>query len=120
MSEFSRILTNLGLAYGLGSKEQFIEAVQRYAKDRELNDEAIKEIIEQVFDEIELTQRRRKAKQNYEAAEMEHMAMREEEKESVRTEQNLNNQKLDDIVSEMRALRRSVETLIDKLDDNKS
>lgn len=120
MNEFSRILTNLGLAYGLGSKEQFIEAVQKYAKDRELNDETIKEIIEQVFDEIELTQRRRKAKQSFEAAEMEHKSMRTKDKSESTFETHNSKNKLDEIVSEMRALRRSIESLIDKLDDKKN
>lgn len=115
MGEFSRILTNLGLAYGLGSKEQFIEAISKYAHEKEMNDDAIREIITEIFDEVELSQRRRKAKQAYEAAEMEHVA---EEGWTPHSEESTSKQsnKLDEVVSEMRALRRSIETLIDKLD----
>lgn len=112
MSEISRILTNLGLAYGLGSKDQFIDAISKYAQDKELNDDAIKEIIEQVFEEIELTSRRIKAKQVDEAIEMEDKAKftKNEAFEAVKE-----NSRLDALESEVRALRRSVETLIDQL-----
>ena len=113
MSEISRIITNLGLAYGLGSKEQFIDAVSKYAQDREMNDEAIREIIEQVFEEVELTNRRRKAQQSYEAAEMENESAQVKEGRATSFKDN---SKLDEVVDEMRALRRSIETLIDKID----
>ena len=118
MSEISRILTNLGLAYGLGTKEQFIDAVANYAQERNLNDETIREIIEQVFEEIELTNRRRKARQVMEAVEMERDA---EDKEKINFKSKRagdSDEKLDEVVLEIRALRRSVESLVDAL--NKS
>ena len=117
MSEISRILTNLGLAYGLGTKEQFIDAVASYAQDRKLNDETIREIIEQVFEEIELTNRRRKARQVMEAVEMEREAGNKE-KIRFKSKGGDSDEKLDEVVSEIRALRRSVESLVDAL--NKS
>jgi len=114
MSEISRILTNLGLAYGLGSKEQFIDAIASYAQDRKMNDEAVKEIIEQVFEEVELTNRRRKAKQAMEAVEMEREAGKKEKVDFSGSEKPSDN--WNEMISEIRAMRRSVETLIDKLD----
>ena len=71
MSEITRILTNLTMAYGLMSKDQFVDAITNYAHTRDMNEDKVKELIEQVFDELELTNKRRKANQAYEAAEKE-------------------------------------------------
>jgi len=114
MSEISRIITNLGIAYGLGSKEQFIDAISKYAQDKEMDDEAIKELIEQVFEELELTNRKRKATQVNEVIDMEERANMEE-RSHVESSSNKTEEKLDEVIGEVRALRRSVESLIDTL-----
>ena len=112
MSEISRILTNLGLAYGLGSKDQFIDAISKYAQDKELNDDAIREIIEQIFEEVELTSRRIKAKQVDETIDMENRAKSEKEEAFDAVKEN---NRLVNLEIEVRALRRSVESLIDQI-----
>ena len=116
MSEISRIITNLGIAYGLGSKEQFIDAISKYAQDKEMDDEAVRDLIEQVFDELELTNRKRKAKQVNEIIDLEERAsFEEEDKSETEPTSNKTDEKLDVVVSEIRALRRSIESLIDVL-----
>ena len=116
MSEISRIITNLGIAYGLGSKEQFIDAISKYAQDKEMDDEAVRDLIEQVFEELELTNRKRKAKQVNEVIDLEERASFEEKEEgTAEPVSNKTEEKLEEVVSEIRALRRSVETLIDTL-----
>ena len=74
MSEITRILTNLTMAYGLMSKDQFVDAITNYAHSRDMNEDKVKELIEQVFDELELTNKRRKANQAFEAVEKERAA----------------------------------------------
>ena len=124
MSEFSRVLTNLVMAYGLGSKEQFIDAISNYAQARDMNDESVKNLIEQVFDELELTNRRRKAKQTFEAVELERMARNPVvDVEDINTEfQGSQNQPSSDsekIISELSALRKAMEGLVDILGKTK-
>ncbi len=122
MSEIKRVLTNLVMAYGLGSKEQFIDAISNYAQARDMNDESVKNLIEQVFDELELTNRRRKAKQTFEAVELERMARNpvvdveteEDSQEGIRA--SADSQK---IISELSALRKAVEGLVDILGKTK-
>lgn len=70
MSEFARILTNLGLAYGLMSKEQFVERVARYAQEKDMSEDKMNALIENLFEELELTYKRRVARQKFEAFEM--------------------------------------------------
>ena len=125
MSEIKRVLTNLVMAYGLGSKEQFIDAISNYAQAREMNDESVKSLIEQVFDELELTNRRRKAKQTFEAVELERMAKNpfvdvdaeSEFKETQNTGSNQTDSKK--IISELSALRKAVESLTEVLGNSK-
>lgn len=74
MSEITRILTNLTMAYGLMSKDQFVDAITNYAHTRDMNEDKVKELIEQVFDELALTNKRRKANQAFEAVEKERAA----------------------------------------------
>ena len=49
MSEFSKILTRLGLAYGLMSREDFVEAVARYAQEKNLSEDKVRDVIETMF-----------------------------------------------------------------------
>ena len=69
MGEFGRILTNLGLAYGLMSKEQFVERIARYAQEKDMSEEKMMALVESLFEELEITHRRRQARQMYEACE---------------------------------------------------
>ncbi len=70
MGEFGRILTNLGLAYGLMSKDQFVERIARYAHEQNMSEEKMMALVESLFEELEITHRRRQARQMFEAHEM--------------------------------------------------
>lgn len=67
MSEISRILTNLGLAYGLMTKDQFVDMVAKYAHEKNLDEEKMSSIVENLFEELEITHKRRQAEQMFEA-----------------------------------------------------
>jgi hypothetical protein len=128
MSEITRILTNLTMAYGLMSKDQFVDAITNYAHTRDMNEDKVKELIEQVFDELELTNKRRKANQAYEAAEKEraarmHFADFTSEASSPPPSSGGQNEINSAILQELGALRKAVQGLTDTLakpetDDN--
>ncbi len=70
MSEFGRILTNLGLAYGLMSKDEFVDRVARYASEKNMSEEKMMALVENLFEELEITHKRMQAKQMFEAVKM--------------------------------------------------
>ena len=115
MSELTRMLTNLTMAYGLMSKDQFVDAITGYAESRDMNEEKIKELIEQVFDELELTNKRRKANQAFEAVEKQRMANEGFEFAGSRVNTgnrtNSNSDVNSAILQELGALRKAVENL---------
>jgi hypothetical protein len=117
MGEFGRILTNLGLAYGLMNKDQFIDLVARYAQEKDMSEEKMMSLVENIFEELEITHKRRQAKQMFEAFEMK---MRSEDPESADFFEDMNknvgkeysNEK---VVKELKALRKAIENLTDTL-----
>jgi hypothetical protein len=124
MSEFGRILTNLGLAYGLMNKEQFVERVARYAQENEMSEEKMMALVETLFDELEITHRRRQARQMWEAQEMKHTARAAENPDifddvigAARsfTKKETN----EEVVEEMRSLRQTIEKLTEALQNKK-
>ena len=120
MSEITRILTNLTMAYGLMSKDQFVDAITNYAESRDMNEEKVKELINQVFDELELTNKRRKANQAFEAVEKEraarmHFADFTSEATTPPPSGGNQNEINAAILQELGALRKAVEGLTDTL-----
>lgn len=124
MSEITRILTNLTMAYGLMSKDQFVDAITNYAHTRDMNEDKVKELIEQVFDELELTNKRRKANQAFEAVEKERAARMHFADFSSETPPSGNQNDINSaILQELGALRKAVQGLSDTIskpnsDDN--
>jgi len=126
MSEFKRVVTNLVMAYGLGSKEQFIDAVSNYAESRDMNDETVKDLIEKVFDELELVNSRRIAKQIFEDVELERKVKeprpdvsREDFADQFSQPQNAVNSN-EKILSELAAIRKGIDSLVEILGKTKN
>jgi hypothetical protein len=122
MGEFGRLLTNLGLAYGLMNKDQFIDVVSRYAADKDISEEKMMGLIENIFEELEITHRRRQARQMYEAYEMKR---RSEQPDLDDLFDDLNSVKPDKmaddtLLNEIRALRKSIEELNKNLSNKPS
>lgn len=122
MGEFGRLLTNLGLAYGLMNKDQFIDVVSRYAADKDISEEKMMGLIENIFEELEITHRRRQARQMYEAYEMKR---RSEQPDLDDLFDDLNSVKPDKmaddtLLNEIRALRKSIEELSKNLSNKPS
>lgn len=110
------------MAYGLMSKDQFVDAVTNYAHSRDMNEDKVKELINQIFDELELTNKRRKANQAFEAVEKEraarmHFADFETESSSSKGADNATSLA---ILTELSALRKAVEGLTETLSKYKS
>lgn len=117
MSEFGRILTNLGLAYGLMNKEQFVDLVAKYAQEKDMSEDKMMALVENLFEELEITHRRRQARQMYEAYEMKKRSD-DPESEDLFDEMNeapKNHDKSDKIVKEIKELRKAIEKLTDSL-----
>jgi len=121
MSEFSRILTNLGLAYGLMTKDQFVDMVAKYAHDHQLNEEKMAGIVERLFEELEITHKRRQADQMFDAFKKKKMSespdaaslfediLGGEARASAPGGSSI------DVLAEMRSLRASIEKLTESL-----
>jgi hypothetical protein len=117
MGEFGRILTNLGLAYGLMNKEQFVDLVARYAQEKDMSEDKMMALVENLFEELEITHRRRQARQMYEAYEMKKRA---DDPEGAEIFDEMNDaprgeNSRDEILSEIRALRKAIEKLTESL-----
>lgn len=118
MSEFGRILTNLGLAYGLMNKEQFVDLVARYAQEKDMSEDKMMALVENLFEELEITHRRRQARQMYEAYEMKKRSDDPEtgdifdEMEDMPKSSDLNVK----VLKEIKELRKAIEKLADSLD----
>jgi chromatin segregation and condensation protein Rec8/ScpA/Scc1 (kleisin family) len=119
MGEFGRLLTNLGLAYGLMNKDQFVDVVSRYASDKNMSEDKMMGLIENLFEELEITHRRRQARQMYEAYEMKR---RSEQPDLDDLFEDLNSVKpgkskmeTNPLIDEIRALRKSIDELIKNL-----
>lgn len=124
MGEFGRILTNLGLAYGLMSKEQFVEKVAQYAHEKDMSEDKMMALVESLFEELEITHKRRQARQMFEAHRMKQQAKGKTEADfynSFDTEDfqpesaKKNTDKIDALFEEMRSLRMAVEELTQAL-----
>lgn len=113
MGEFGRLLTNLGLAYGLMNKDQFIDVVSRYAADKDISEEKMMGLIENIFEELEITHRRRQARQMYEAYEMKRRSEQPDLDDLFDDLKSVNPDKMADntLLDEIRALRKSIEEL---------
>ena len=113
MGEFGRLLTNLGLAYGLMNKDQFIDVVSRYAADKDISEEKMMGLIENIFEELEITHRRRQARQMYEAYEMKRRSEQPDLDDLFDDLKSVNPDKMADntLLDEIRALRKSMEEL---------
>lgn len=112
MGELSRLLTNLGLAYGLMSKDQFVDLVARYAQDKNMSEEKMMGLIENLFEELEITHKRRQARQMYEAYEMKTKAENPDSDDffnDLRAAAGMQNQ--GQLISEIQKLREAVEAL---------
>jgi hypothetical protein len=117
MGEFGRILTNLGLAYGLMNKEQFVDLVARYAQEKDMSEDKMMALVENLFEELEITHRRRQARQMYEAYEMKKRA---DDPEGAEIFDEMNDaprgeNSRDEMLSEIRALRKAIEKLTESL-----
>lgn len=121
MSEFGRLLTNLGLAYGLMNKDQFIDAVSRYAANHDMSEEKMMGLIENLFEELEITHRRRQARQMYEAYEMKRRSDQPDLDDLFDDMHDLKSAKKGEqpLIDEIRALRKAIEQLNNNL-TNKS
>lgn len=117
MNEFGRLLTNLGLAYGLMNKDQFIDMVSRYAADKDISEEKMMGLIENIFEELEITHRRRQAKQMYEAYEMKRRSEQPDLDDLFEDLKSVNPDKMANstLIEEIRALRKSIDELSKKL-----
>ncbi len=115
MGEFGRLLTNLGLAYGLMNKDQFVDVVSRYAADKEISEEKMMMLIENLFEELEITHRRRQARQMYEAYEMKRRSEQPDLDDLFDDLKSVNPEKMKaestELIDEIRALRKSIEEL---------
>lgn len=112
MGEFGRLLTNLGLAYGLMNKDQFVDLVARYAQDKNMSEEKMMGLVENLFEELEITHRRRQARQMFEAYEMKVKSENPDAEdffEEMHTSAASTGQK--ELLSEIRKLRKAVEEL---------
>jgi hypothetical protein len=118
MGEFGRILTNLGLAYGLMNKDQFVDLVARYAQDKDMSEEKMMGLVENLFEELEITHKRRQAKQMFEAFEMK---KRSDDPESADFFDEMHQAAASgmgasaDVAKELRKLRKAVKTLTEAL-----
>jgi hypothetical protein len=115
MGEFGRLLTNLGLAYGLMNKDQFVDVVSRYAADKNISEEKMMGLIENLFEELEITHRRRQARQMYEAYEMKRRSEQPDLDDLFDDLNSVNPGKskmeANPLIDEIRALRKSIEEL---------
>lgn len=123
MGEFGRILTNLGLAYGLMSKEQFVERIARYAQEKDMSEEKMMALVESLFEELEITHRRRQARQMYEAYEMKKTTENPESKDffdhmtDAAKDFVTSDPASDQILSELTNLRVAIEKLTQAMQD---
>ena len=120
MSEFGRILTNLGLAYGLMSKDQFVERVARYAQENNMSEDKMMSLVETLFEELEITHRRRQARQMWEAEELKQTARHTQKPDAFSTVMGAARgfaqpETNEEVVAEMRALRTAMENLTQAL-----
>lgn len=113
MGEFGRLLTNLGLAYGLMNKDQFIDVVSRYAATHDMSEEKMMGLIENLFEELEITHRRRQARQMYEAYEMKRRSESLDLDDLFDDLKDINPGKVHNqtLIDEIRALRKAIEEL---------
>lgn len=112
MGEFGRLLTNLGLAYGLMNKDQFVDLVARYAQDKNMSEEKMMGLVENLFEELEITHRRRQARQMFEAYEMKVKSENPDAEdffEEMHASAASTGQK--ELLSEIKKLRKAVEEL---------
>lgn len=125
MGEFGRILTNLGLAYGLMSKDQFVEKVAAYAHEKNMSEEKMMALVESLFEELEITHRRRQARQMYEAFEMKKSTENPETEDffdhmkSAASDFTTPDPASGQILSELKNLRAAIENLTDAMRDDK-
>ena len=112
MGEFGRLLTNLGLAYGLMNKDQFVDLVARYAQDKNMSEEKMMGLVENLFEELEITHRRRQARQMFEAYEMK-VKSENPDAEDFFSEMNAtaSGEGQKQLLSEIKKLRKAVEEL---------
>lgn len=120
MGEFGRILTNLGLAYGLMNKDQFVERVARYAQENEMSEEKLMALVETLFEELEITHRRRQARQMWEAQEMKYSARTSAQPDTFDEMMNAaksftKKETNEEVIEEMRNLRQTIENLTEAL-----
>lgn len=123
MGEFGRILTNLGLAYGLMSKDQFVERIARYAQEKDMSEDKMMALIESLFEEMEITYRRRQARQMYEAYEMKKTTESPDSKDffdkmkMAADEFTSGTGTNQEILSELKNLRVAIENLVNAMKD---
>lgn len=92
------IITNLALAYGLMSKDQFIDSISKIAEKNQWNEEKLQGLLEAAFVELERLQERRWAKQ----------AMEETLKTMAHEKSNAES-------SDISGLKSSIDNLVDEL-----
>ena len=113
MGEFGRLLTNLGLAYGLMNKDQFVDLVARYAQDKNMSEEKMMGLVENLFEELEITHKRRQARQMFEAYEMK---VRSENPDAAdifdEMHEGTSSSSQRELLSEIKKLRKAVEELV--------
>ena len=104
------ILSNLFIAYSLGSKDQFIEAISKYADQNEIDDEGMKQLIEQVFFEINILSRKRQAKQEEEVIDLENKVKSKSDEPS--------EQKIDLLLEEIRSLKTEISAIKSQINNS--
>jgi hypothetical protein len=121
MGELSRLLTNLGLAYGLMSKDQFVDLVARYAQEKNLSEEKMMALIENLFEELEITHKRRQARHMYEAYEMKTKAENPDLNDffTEMHQASSTNNGQNELLEEVKKLRSAVEALVSIMDTKK-
>jgi hypothetical protein len=95
------------------NKDQFIDLVARYAQEKNMSEEKMMALVENLFEELEITHRRRQASQMYEAYEMK---KRSEQPESGDMFDHFRNESFgthsnERLIKEMRRLRKAIEQL---------
>lgn len=99
----------MGLAYGLMSKDEFVDRVARYAQEHNMSEEKMMGLVENLFEELEITYKRRQAKQMFEVFEQKAKAQNPESSAYFSQAGHADGQ--DDLRLEIAKLRDAIEQL---------
>ena len=106
------------MAYGLMTKDQFVDIVAKYAHDKDLNEEKMTALVENLFEELEISFKRRQADQIFEAHIKRQAAAEPESQRGMGDAayfDHANSAQTTALTEEIKSLRKTVQELADQL-----